>query len=97
MPDRVFADMQYSSYLLWRMPGAGHLFIDPRIELYPYDLWVEYGTISHDSETRLLEKYGVEALLVSKERQGGLLRWAGQQPGWRLVSEDGYSSVWVRQ
>ena len=95
-PGRLFTDMQYGSYLLWRLPGGARLFVDPRIELYPYRLWLEYGTISRGSAPDLLDRYEVGGLLVSKERQGGLLRWVTQQPGWQLVCEDDFTVVLLR-
>ncbi|MBI2886306.1 MAG: hypothetical protein HYY02_03755 [Chloroflexi bacterium] len=95
-PGRTFADMQYASYLLWRLPGLALVFTDPRIELYAYNLWVDYGTISLGLRPELLNDYGVEALLLSRERQGELLRWVAQHPGWRLVYEDRRTSAWTR-
>lgn len=95
-PGRTFADMQYASYLLWRAPGEASVFADSRIELYSYNLWVDYGTISSGQDPHLLEQYRVEALLLSRGRQSELLRWVSQQSGWRRVYEDSRSSAWLR-
>jgi len=92
---RVFADMQYASYLIWALPES-RVFVDPRIELYPYAQWEEYGTMSDGLDTELLDQIGVNALLLSKERQRGLIQWVIRQRGWRQSYEDNRSAVWVK-
>ncbi len=92
---RVFADMQYASYLMWALPESS-VFVDPRIELYPYAQWEEYGTISDGLNMELLDTLGVNALLLSKERQRGLVQWVTLQRAWRQSYEDNRSTVWVK-
>lgn len=92
---RVFADMQYASYLIWAHPES-RVFVDPRIELYPYAQWEEYGTISDGLNTELLDQLEVNALLLSKERQQGLMQWVTRQRVWRQSYEDSRSAVWVK-
>lgn len=94
---RVFADMQYASYLLWRLPQGPRLFIDPRIELFGAERWVEYGTISSGRGLGLLDHHRVEHLLLDRTRQAGLVAWASGQPQWALQAATGRSVLYARR
>lgn len=95
-PARVFADMQWASYLAWRLPADRNLFIDPRFELFPPALWEQYGTISGGFALHLLDEHRVDAVLAHQERQRGLVERLAVTPGWRALYQDRYSSLWVR-
>lgn len=96
-PRRVFSDMQWASYLAWRLPADRNLFIDTRFELFPPEQWEQYGIISGGLAPGLLNELGVGAVLAHHERQGPLVAWLRQQPDWRPLFEDHYSSAWVRE
>ncbi|MSQ10586.1 MAG: hypothetical protein EXR52_06215 [Dehalococcoidia bacterium] len=96
-PQPVFSDMQWASYLEWRLPADRNLFIDTRFELFPPEQWEQYGTISGGLAPSLLNELGVDAVLAHHDRQGPLIAWLRQQPDWRPLLEDHYSSAWVRQ
>lgn len=94
--DRVFSDMQWASFLMWRLPDGGRVFVDPRFELYPPELWEQYGTISLGVRPDLLDLHRIDGLLLHYERQAGLLEWVERQPNWQPLYRDAYSSAWVR-
>ena len=96
-PGRVFADMQYAGYLLWRLPSGPHLFVDPRVELFSIEQWEDYGTISRGVTPTGLDGHAIDHLLLHKERQRGLARWVRQQRTWWLIYEDRYSALWERR
>ena len=96
-PGRVFADMQYAGYLLWRLPSGPHLFVDPRVELFSLEQWEDYGTISRGVSPAGLDGHAIDHLLLHKERQRGLARWVRQQRTWWLIYEDRYSALWERR
>jgi hypothetical protein len=43
---KIFNDMGYGSYLIWALPEQG-VFVDPRVELYPYEQWLDYVRITN--------------------------------------------------
>jgi hypothetical protein len=94
---RVFADMQYASYLLWRLPGGPRLFVDPRIELFGAERWSEYGTISSGHGLGLLDESRVEHLLLDRSRQAGLVAWAAGQPQWALQAATDRAVLYSRR
>ncbi|MFN3929292.1 MAG: hypothetical protein ACK4OK_06630, partial [Thermoflexus sp.] len=71
---RLFNEMGYGSYLIWALPGQ-KVFVDPRVELYPYELWLDYIRISRASRyNELLARYGADRLLIDKVLQEELAR-----------------------
>ncbi|MBN1888872.1 MAG: hypothetical protein JW850_12835 [Thermoflexales bacterium] len=93
---RLFAEMGYASYLIWAVPGQG-VFVDPRVELYPFEQWVDYLRISNGTcSGELLDKYGVDRVLLDVELQDGLARAMEAEPGWVRVYEDEQSQLWER-
>ncbi len=93
---RVFHHYAYGSYLIWQAPELP-VFIDTRIELYPEEQWQEYIAISgarYDWEA-LLERYEVDALLLSKADQPELIRAAEGSPNWELRYEDDDAAIYT--
>ncbi len=86
----IFHRMEYGGYLLWRFYPQRRVFIDPRIELYPQEIWGEYAQISAGGpEARmLLDRYGVEVLLLNTRMQAGLVRWASDSGDWEVRFTD---------
>lgn len=96
-PERLFHAMSYGSYLIWASPEQ-KVWIDPRIELYPFEQWQEYQLLSGGLEAeRLLGDYDVDGLLLSNEEQGALVDWAKGRPAeWELRYEDEQASYFAR-
>ncbi len=67
LPGRVFNAMSFGSYLIWAAYPQYQVFVDPRIELFSENIWVDYLNISNangDWESKLSE-YGVNTLMLS--------------------------------
>jgi hypothetical protein len=92
----LFNEMGYGSYLIWALPQQG-VFIDPRVELYPYEQWQDYIRISRGVRyNELLEKYGADRVLLNSELQKELARQLPADPGWGLEHQDGHAQLWTR-
>jgi len=86
----VFADMGFSSYLIWAAAGQYKVFIDPRFEFYPEAIWDDFIEISYaegDWEN-LLEKYQAGTLLLHRVFQRPLIEAAQTSAHWVKVYED---------
>lgn len=93
---RLFNEMGYGSYLIWAMPEQG-VFIDPRVELYPYEMWQDYIRISNGARyNELLAKYGADRLLLDAEMQVELITALEGDAGWERKFVDDYSQVWMK-
>jgi hypothetical protein len=88
--------MGYGSYLIWALPEQG-VFVDPRVELYPYQQWLDYIRITNGIRyNELLEGYGADRLLLDVEYQEEFIQILGSDPLWQLEYEDAYSQIWSR-
>ena len=92
----LFNEMGYGSYLIWAFPEQG-VFVDPRVELYPFEQWQDYVRITHGADyNRILEQYGVDRLLLSKEHQEDMSHILTNDPIWLLEYEDLYAQIWIK-
>jgi len=97
-PLRAFHEMGYGSYMMWASPEVP-VFIDTRIELYPAAQWTDYIALSqarYDWEA-ILERYGIDTLLLQREAQEPLIEAATLSPGWKVCYEDGQSVIFQRR
>ncbi|MCX7855276.1 MAG: hypothetical protein N2556_04735 [Anaerolineae bacterium] len=93
---RLFHEMGYGSYLIWALPQQG-VFVDPRVELYPYDQWLDYLRISQGVRyNELLEQYGADRLMVDRELQGELILALEDDPRWEREYADERTEIWRR-
>jgi hypothetical protein len=93
---RLFNDMGYGSYIIWAMPEE-KVFIDTRVELYPFEQWKDYVyIISGLRYNEILDKYGITRILLSKESQPDLSYQLEGDPLWELEFEDDHSQLWQR-
>ncbi len=93
---RLFHEMGYGSYLIWALPQQG-VFVDPRVELYPYEQWLDYIRIGRGVRyNELLERYGADRLMLDRELQGELIRALEDDPRWEREYADGRTEIWRR-
>lgn len=87
-PQRLFHAMGYGSYLIYHWPDR-QVFIDPRIELYPYEQWTDYLTLSRgDNLAALSAQYQFDGMLLNVKEQGDLIEVLRNDPSWRIAYED---------
>ena len=91
---RLFNELGYGSYLIWALPNQP-VFIDPRVELYPIEHWLDYIQISngHQSAERLAQ-YGADRVLLSLRQQPALSSALAASVGWQREYADGFGEVW---
>ena len=82
-PQRLFHEMGMGSYLIWALPEQ-KVFIDPRIELYPYEQWRDYIRLGQGQQIdELAARYGFDGWLVSPTKQPKLLAALDANPHYR--------------
>jgi hypothetical protein len=95
-PSRLFHSEGYGSYLMWAAPER-KVFIDVRVQLYPPEQIQDYRNLSAALESeRLLDKYGIEGLLLEYRTQTPLARWAIDSPDWEVKWRDSDSAYLIR-
>jgi hypothetical protein len=96
-PQRLFHAMGYGSYLIWAAPNQ-KVFIDPRIELYPFDQWQEYLRLSNAQDVpELLATYQFDGMLLDNKEQQPLLERLSADPAWQVRYSDEHSTYLVRR
>lgn len=80
---RLFHDMTYGSYLIWALPDV-KVYVDGRIELYPYEEWLRYRRIANNENARAeLRTLGATHALLSRDGQAELIADLSQpNSGW---------------
>jgi hypothetical protein len=92
----LFNEMGYGSYLIWALPEQ-KVFVDARVELYPYDLWMDYIRINNGVDyNELLTSYGANRILLDKKLQTELMVKLGQDSAWKLEYDDQIAQVWSK-
>jgi len=93
---RLFHEMSYGSYLIWALPEQG-VFVDPRVELYPLDLWLDYVRIGKGMRSvELLEHYGANRVLLNARLQEELILALERSPDWQREYADADTQIWSR-
>ena len=95
---RAFHSEAYGSYMIWASPERP-VFVDTRIELYPPTQWADYVALSagrYDWQ-EILDRYGIDTLLLDRDKQGRLIEAAGASPSWARVYEDAQAVVLQRR
>lgn len=98
-PGPLFHAMSFGSYLIWEAQPEYPVFVDPRIELYPGELWLDYIRISAaiPGWEEQLEGYGIQTLMLSPQEQAGLVTAVRESGEWRTLYEDLAAAIFVRQ
>lgn len=92
--EKLFNEMGFGSYLIWALPEQP-VFADPRVELYPYDLWQDYIKITAGIRSiELLDQYGVERVMVTNNEQTELVLLLEKDPVWILQYQDEQVQIW---
>jgi len=93
---RLFNEMGYGSYLIWAIPEQG-VFVDSRVELFPYAQWMDYiHIINGTNYNEILTKYGVDRILLDKKLQPDLAMSLIKDRLWNMEYEDPYAQIWTK-
>jgi hypothetical protein len=93
---QLFNEMGYGSYLIWAVPEQ-HVFIDPRVELFPYDQWIDYIHVNNaNNYNDILMMYGVNRILLDKKLQPDLSAALPEDHQWKLEYDDQYAQIWSK-
>jgi hypothetical protein len=94
---RLFNDLTYGSYLIWAAPEI-KVLADGRLELYPYDHWMEYQAIlRNENALARLDRLGATHALLGRSRTPALIeRLDAPTSGWTRVYTDDEAAIFAR-
>ncbi|MDW8066036.1 MAG: hypothetical protein RMK32_10465, partial [Anaerolineae bacterium] len=68
------------------------------MELYPYELWLDYIRISQASRyNQLLQRYGADRLMIDRVLQKELAQALEEDPLWIKEYEDERTQIWRKK
>ncbi|PDW03134.1 hypothetical protein [Candidatus Viridilinea mediisalina] len=94
----IFNEMGYGSYMAWALYPLARHYIDPRIELFPLELWEEYVAVSDGhGVAAFLEQHDIACVILDRPKQAGLAAIMPTLPGWQQSFANERSEVWRRE
>jgi hypothetical protein len=98
LPTQIFHAMSFGSYLIWAAQPAYRVFVDPRIELYTREQWLDYLSISNAQGNweQMLRDYGVNTLMLSLGEQAQLVEEVRRSDQWNSLYKDNIVEIYVR-
>ena len=93
---RIFVEQMWSSWFELELPDDP-VFVDPRIELFPAEVWEQYLLVLSAGEgwDEVLDRWGVDVVVVSRERSALVSAIRGH-PSWRRLAEDAHGVAFAR-
>ena len=95
----AFHPHEWGDFLLWSGPQQMKVFATSQPDSLPREVWTDYLAIingSFDSEM-LLDRYGVNIIILDDERHHLLIHHLGQNQAWQRTYADSVGSVFVRR
>jgi hypothetical protein len=94
---RLFVAQIWASWFEYSLPRYP-VMVDPRIELFIGEIWDDFDAISNAEPgwQDVVDRWGIEVLVLSEEQQSDLIPVVEADPGWRLVYEDADGALFVR-
>lgn len=96
-PGYLFNDSVFGSYIIWAAYPEYKVFVDPRVELYNPEIWMDYLWITNalPGWDNKLEEYKVHTLLLDPRNQESLIRAVEESSHWRLAYQDKAALIFV--
>jgi hypothetical protein len=93
---KLFVTLPYASWFEFASP-ANPMFVDPRIELFPNDVWDDYFIVAEGRAgwQRVVDRWGVDVIVMAPG-DATIVALLEKDPGWRLAYRDTYGTVFVR-
>ncbi|MEA3385746.1 MAG: hypothetical protein U9Q89_04755 [Thermodesulfobacteriota bacterium] len=95
----MYNDINWGSYIIWRLWPEYKVFADNRLHLVPEEIWkdcedVRYGLRNWE---KILDKYKISFVVLSKKDNKRTIEFIKNSQGWKKVYEDNVGAVFVRR
>jgi hypothetical protein len=98
LPGKLFNDMGFGSYLIWEAYPDYKVYADPRIDLYPPEIWQDYITLINaiPGWEKIMIRDDIKTVMLNPEEESALVAALEQSPGWNLVFADSTAVIFTR-
>ena len=95
----MFNDINWGSYLIWRLWPDYKVFADNRLHLVPEKIWKDCkdAHFGLGNWEKILNKYKISFVVLSKKDNKRIIEFIGENPGWKKVYEDEVGTIFVRK
>jgi hypothetical protein len=94
----MYNDINWGSYIIWRLWPEYKVFADNRLHLVPGKIWKDYSDVEYGLANweKILDKYKISFVVLSKKDNKRTIEFIKDSPGWKEVYEDDAGAVFVR-
>ena len=98
LPGELFNDMGFGSYLIWEGYPDYKVFADPRIDLYPPEIWQDYLTVINAMPgwEKIMIRDNINTVILNPEAEAALVAALEGSPSWNIVYEDITAVIFTR-
>ena len=95
----MYNNLDWGSYLIWRLWPDYKVFGDNRLHLIPQEIWDDSQTVQHGYAEweRTLDKYAISFVALGRVDNARTIRYMTESPNWDLAYQDELGSVFVRK
>ncbi len=96
---QVFNTYEWGDYLQWAGPEGVQIFLNSHAHLVPRDVWLHYLQVIGEADgwADILDRYGVNAILLDHLNRNGLIKRLKDDPKWKIGYDDKLAIVFVRR
>ncbi|OEU80435.1 MAG: hypothetical protein BA873_07975 [Desulfobulbaceae bacterium C00003063] len=95
----MYNNVNWGSYLIWRLWPEYKVFADNRLHLVPEEIWKDYSDVEHGLANweKILNKYKISYVLLGKSDNKRMIEFMQYSPRWKKAYEDDVGAVFVRK
>jgi hypothetical protein len=95
---QIFNLYEWGDYLIWAGPQPSSVFVASHAHLIPQKVWQDYFHVLNlgDDWEAVLDRYGVQAVVVDTYQHHALVRAVKQSRIWRVAYEDAIAVIFIR-
>jgi hypothetical protein len=94
----MYNDINWGSYLIWKLWPEYRVFADNRLHLVPEGIWKDVTDVHHGLGNwgKILDKYGISFVVLGKKDNKRTIEFIGDSPKWKKAYEDETGVIFVR-
>ncbi|GIX04012.1 MAG: hypothetical protein KatS3mg113_1018 [Planctomycetaceae bacterium] len=95
----VWNSYEWGDYLLWAAPQDIQVFVASHVPQIPPEVWQHYLQVAESGPEWhiVLDRYGINTVILDKAHRNTLLRRLREDPQWQLGYEDRLAAVFIRK
>lgn len=95
---KMYNNINWGSYLIWRLWPEYKVFADNRLHLVPEEIWKDTIAMQNGfaNWNNILDKYDISFVVLSKKDNKRMIEFIGDDTRWKKEYEDETGAIFVR-